>query len=127
MTVMPSGALHWNDVLANIPANSQVFFVGATTFARQAASVRFHKRRKSLAEKLAENWSSTMSDALRISADELKRRMEAGEDFTIVDVRNPRAWAEASDMAGEAVRIALDDADPLPRLPRDKPIVTYCT
>jgi sulfur-carrier protein adenylyltransferase/sulfurtransferase len=69
-----------------------------------------------------------MSDDLRISADELKRRMEAGEDFTIVDVRNPRAWAEASDMASEAIRIAVDDADAsLPRLPQDKPIVTYCT
>ena len=69
-----------------------------------------------------------MSDDLRISADELKRRMTAGEEFTIIDVRNPHAWAEARDMAGGAIRLALDDADAsLPRLPRDKPIVTYCT
>ena len=69
-----------------------------------------------------------MSDDLRISADELKRRMEAGEDFIIIDVRNPRAWAEASDMASQAIRIALDDANAsLAHLPRDKPIVAYCT
>ena len=29
-----------------------------------------------------------MADALRITVDELKRRMEAGEDFTLIDVRN---------------------------------------
>ncbi len=69
-----------------------------------------------------------MSDDLRISADELKRRMEAGEDFTIFDVRNPHAWAEARDKAAGAIRVSMDDADEvLPRLPRAKPIVAYCT
>ena len=69
-----------------------------------------------------------MSDDLRISADEMKRRMGAGQEFTIVDVRNAHAWAEARDKAAGAIRLALDDADAsLPRLPRDKPIVTYCT
>ena len=29
-----------------------------------------------------------MADAPRITVDELKRRMEAGEDFTLIDVRN---------------------------------------
>jgi rhodanese-related sulfurtransferase len=69
-----------------------------------------------------------MPDDLRISADELRRRMEAGEEFTIVDVRNPHAWAEATDMAAGAIRVALDDADEaIGRIPRNKPIVTYCT
>jgi rhodanese-related sulfurtransferase len=54
--------------------------------------------------------------------------MEAGEDFTIIDVRNPNAWAEATDMASGAIRIALDDADKaIPQIPRDRPIVAYCT
>lgn len=69
-----------------------------------------------------------MPDDLRISAHELRRRMEAGEEFTIIDVRNPHAWAEATDMAAGAIRIALDDAnEAIGRIPRDKPIVTYCT
>jgi len=69
-----------------------------------------------------------MSDDLRISSDELKRRMAAGEEFTIIDVRNPHAWGEARDKAAAAIRIAMDDADAsVRRLPRDKPIVTYCT
>ena len=69
-----------------------------------------------------------MPDDLIISADELRRRMQAGEEFTIIDVRNPHAWAEATDMAAGAIRVALDDADEaIGRIPRNKPIVTYCT
>ena len=69
-----------------------------------------------------------MPDDLRIGADELKQRMAAGEGFTIVDVRNPQAWADATDMAAGAIRVALDDVDQeLTRIPRDKPIVAYCT
>ena len=69
-----------------------------------------------------------MADDLRISADELRRRMEAGEEFTIIDVRNRHAWAEATDMAAGAIRVALDNADDaIGRIPRNKPIVTYCT
>jgi len=69
-----------------------------------------------------------MPDDLRISADELRRKMEAGDEFTIIDVRNPHAWADATDMAAGAVRISLDEADEaIGRIPRNKPIVTYCT
>jgi len=69
-----------------------------------------------------------MADDLRISADELRTRMGAGEEFTIIDVRNPHAWADATDMAAGAIRVALDDADKaIGRIPRNKPIVTYCT
>jgi hypothetical protein len=31
-----------------------------------------------------------MTDALRIAVDELRRRMEAGEDFVSIDTRNPQ-------------------------------------
>ena len=69
-----------------------------------------------------------MPDDLRISADELKRRMATGEQFTVVDVRNPHAWAESADTASGAIRVALDNVDQeLPRIPKDKPIVAYCT
>jgi rhodanese-related sulfurtransferase len=69
-----------------------------------------------------------MADDLRISADELKRRISDGEEFTVVDARNPRAWAESNDKASNAIRVAADDSDAvLSVLPRDKPIVIYCT
>ncbi len=67
-------------------------------------------------------------DELRISADELSRRMQAGEQFAVLDARNPHAWADATDMAAGAIRVTLDDADDaVGRIPRNKPIVTYCT
>jgi rhodanese-related sulfurtransferase len=47
-----------------------------------------------------------MAGAPRITVEELKRRMETGEDFTVVDVRNPTAWAESDTMLPEAIRLA---------------------
>ncbi len=70
-----------------------------------------------------------MADSLRISVDEIRRRMNAGEQFTFVDVRNPQAWAESNEKLPGAVRVPLDslDKDTLRSIPKDKPIVTYCT
>ena len=49
-----------------------------------------------------------MDDALRITVEELKKRMDAGEDFTVIDVRNPEAWAETDTVIPEAIRVPLD-------------------
>jgi rhodanese-related sulfurtransferase len=69
-----------------------------------------------------------MADALRITVDELKRRMEAGEDFVLIDVRNPQAWAESNSMLPEAIRLPMDKLEEnLPRIPKSKPVVAYCT
>ncbi len=69
-----------------------------------------------------------MAEGIRITAEELKRRMDAGEQFTILDVRNPRAWADGRTKAQGAIRVALDDAEKMmDRIPGDKPIVAYCT
>jgi rhodanese-related sulfurtransferase len=69
-----------------------------------------------------------MADALRITVDELKQRMEAGEDFTPVDVRNPQAWAESDTMLPKAIRVTPDKLEEsLPRIPKNRPVVAYCT
>lgn len=69
-----------------------------------------------------------MSDVPRITVSELRKRMEAGEDFTPIDIRNPQAWAESDVMIPEARRITMDDLEQnLSRIPKNKPIVTYCT
>jgi len=69
-----------------------------------------------------------MSDSLRISVDEIRQRMNAGQQFTFVDVRNPQAWAESNEKLPGAIRVPLDGVDDnLPSIPKDKPIVTYCT
>jgi len=69
-----------------------------------------------------------MVDAPRITVEDLRKRMEAGEDFTLIDTRNSQAWAESDAIMPEAIRIALDGLeDNIAKIPRDKPIVAYCT
>ncbi len=69
-----------------------------------------------------------MVAAPRITVDDLRKRMEAGEDFTLIDTRNPQAWAESDVMMPEAIRIPLDNLEEdISKIPRDKPIVAYCT
>ena len=69
-----------------------------------------------------------MADALRITVDELKRRMDAGEDFTVVDVRNPQAWAASDTMLPKAIRVTPDKLEEsLPGIPKNRPVVAYCT
>jgi rhodanese-related sulfurtransferase len=69
-----------------------------------------------------------MADAPRITIEELKRRMDAGEDFTVIDVRNPEAWAETDTAIPGAIRVRLDKLEEsLPRIPKNRPVVAYCT
>ena len=69
-----------------------------------------------------------MADVPRITVEELKKRRMAGEDFTVIDTRNPPAWAESDTMLPEAIRVLLDKLeDNLPRIPKNKPVVAYCT
>jgi adenylyltransferase/sulfurtransferase len=69
-----------------------------------------------------------MADAPRITVPELKKRMDAGEDFTVIDVRNSQAWTEAQTVIPGAIRVTLDKLEEsLPRIPKNKPVVAYCT
>ena len=69
-----------------------------------------------------------MSENLRITPEELRKRMEAGEDFTIIDTRNPQAWGQSNEKLPEAIRIPVDELDQnIFKIPKDKPVVAYCT
>jgi len=69
-----------------------------------------------------------MPDDLRITVDVLRKRMDAGEDFVFIDTRNPQAWAQSDTTLPEALRIPLDSLEQrLSEIPKNKPIVTYCT
>jgi rhodanese-related sulfurtransferase len=69
-----------------------------------------------------------MPAAPRITVDTLKRRMDEGEDFTLIDTRNPAAWAQSDAMMPGAIRIPLDELeDNLLRIPKGRPAVAYCT
>jgi rhodanese-related sulfurtransferase len=54
--------------------------------------------------------------------------MDAGEDFTVIDVRNPQAWADSAVTLPGAVRVPLDELERyLYQIPKDRPVVAYCT
>lgn len=69
-----------------------------------------------------------MADAPRMTVEELKRRMDAGENFTTIDVRNPQAWEQSGTKVPGAIRVPMDHwEENLPQIPKDRPVVTYCT
>jgi rhodanese-related sulfurtransferase len=64
----------------------------------------------------------------RVTVDEVLERIGRGEEFTFVDSRNPKAWAEAETKLPGAIRIPADDvAGHIGEIPRDRTIITYCT
>ena len=68
------------------------------------------------------------TEATRITVDEMKERMARGEQFTFVDSRNPKAWAEADKKLPHAIRIPGDELEQhLAEIPRDRAVITYCT
>ena len=67
-------------------------------------------------------------EATRVTVDEIKERMDRGEQFTFVDTRNPTAWSEAKTKLPGAIRVAADEVDSvIDDIPHDKTVITYCT
>lgn len=61
---------------------------------------------------------------LRIEPEEARELRDA----VFVDARNPQAWASATTMIPGAIRVPVDALQKhIDELPRDRPIVTYCT
>lgn len=64
----------------------------------------------------------------RLTVDEVKERMDRGEQFVFVDTRNPKAWAEAQTKLPGAIRVPADEVEGhLGEIPRDRVVITYCT
>jgi len=64
----------------------------------------------------------------RITVGELQERMSRGEQFTILDNRNPKAWSDAQTKLPGALRVPADEIERhLDEIPRDRVIITYCT
>lgn len=69
-----------------------------------------------------------MADNIRITVDEVRKRMNAGEQFVFIDARNPQAWGESNVKLPGAIRVPADQLDPnLAEIPSNKPLVAYCT
>ena len=69
-----------------------------------------------------------MPDNLRISVAEVHKRMNAAEQFTFIDTRNPQAWGGSDVRLPGALRIPLAEVEQhIAEIPSDKPIIAYCT
>ena len=67
-------------------------------------------------------------EATRVTIDELKERMDRGEQFTFVDTRNPQAWGESDKKLPNAIRVPAEEiAGHLNEIPKDRTVITYCT
>jgi rhodanese-related sulfurtransferase len=64
----------------------------------------------------------------RITPDDLKRRLDAHEPIAILDTRAEDAWRASDVQIPSAMRVPPDDVrQHLSEIPRDRPVVTYCT
>ena len=67
-------------------------------------------------------------EATRITTDEVKERMDRGEQFAFLDTRNPQAWAGSDQKLPNAIRVPADELDlHVNEIPKDRAVITYCT
>jgi len=71
---------------------------------------------------------SAMDGVPRITAQELKAKMDRGENILIIDVRTGDEYERSRIKIKGAVRISIVNIeDKASELPKDKEIITYCT
>ena len=67
-------------------------------------------------------------EATRITVDEVRERLDRGEEFAFVDTRNPKAWGESEQKLPHAIRVPAEELTAhLNEIPRDRAVITYCT
>lgn len=67
-------------------------------------------------------------EATRVTVEEVRERMERGEQFAFVDTRNPQAWGESDVKLPGALRVPAGELEQhLSEIPRDRAVITYCT
>jgi len=67
-------------------------------------------------------------EATRVTIDEVKERMDRGEQFTFLDTRNSVAWGESDVKLPGAIRVPASEVEQhLDEIPRDRTVITYCT
>ncbi|HYX56052.1 MAG TPA: MBL fold metallo-hydrolase [Nitrososphaeraceae archaeon] len=79
-----------------------------------------------------DNSNNNSNSSLQIKPDDLKKRIDKGDDIFILDVRTPeehKSWKVSYDRYQDSSVIPIDSlssADSLKQIPKDKEIVTFC-
>jgi rhodanese-related sulfurtransferase len=67
-------------------------------------------------------------EVTRVTVDEIKARLDRGEEFTFVDARNSEAWGEATTKLPGAIRVPAEEVEQhLSEISHDRTVITYCT
>lgn len=67
-------------------------------------------------------------EATKVSAHEVKARMERGDPLVFIDARNAKAWDESPVKMPGAIRVPADEVDRhLQEIPHNRPIIPYRT
>ena len=67
-------------------------------------------------------------EATRVTIDEVKARLDRGEEFTFLDTRNAQAWSEADTKLPGAIRVPAGEVEQhLSEISHDRTVITYCT
>ena len=73
-------------------------------------------------------WAGDFSGAARITAQELKARMDRGEKLIVLDVRTAPSFRQSNSKIPGSIRIPLEEVDKRSgELPRDTLVIAYCT
>ena len=67
-------------------------------------------------------------EATRVTIDEIKTRLDRGEEFTFLDTRNDQAWSEAQTKVPGAIRVPAGEVEQhLSEISHERTVITYCT
>ena len=64
---------------------------------------------------------------MRISPEELKQKLDSGEDIAIIDVRHALDFEADPYIIPGAQRIPYEQSESYAEVPKDREIVVYCT
>jgi rhodanese-related sulfurtransferase len=66
--------------------------------------------------------------ATKISAHEVKAKMDRGGSLVFVDARDPKSWDTSKVKLPGAIRVPVDEVERhVDEIPHDRAIVSYCT
>jgi rhodanese-related sulfurtransferase len=63
----------------------------------------------------------------RITPEELKQKLDSGEDITMIDVRHALDFEADPYIIPGTLRIPSEQLESYPEVPKDREVVVYCT
>lgn len=105
-----------------------LFGLAVTADAAQKKAKQSAKSKTAAAKPTAITPAMTDVEVARMTVEELKAKIQKKEPITIIDSRSEGSYDATDTKIKGAIRIPTDEVESrLKEIPRDKPIVIYCT